>query len=111
MIPMFPKPSQVKNPPVVVKVFRDGREKINQLCKAGRDLYQERKRIAWEKQDRLCNICHKPLAWKDSTVDHIAPRGMGAGSIDDRQENLAAVHAVCNCAKGSRRMPYLIDVP
>ena len=111
MIPAFPKPSQVKKPVEVEHVFRDGRTKINQLCKAGRDLYQKRKRIAWEKQGRLCSICHKPLPWKDSTVDHIAPRGMGAGSIDDRQENIAAAHAVCNCQKGSRRIPNLIDVP
>jgi HNH endonuclease len=106
----FPKPKDVKKPPVVVRVFRDGREKINQLCKAGRDLYQERKRIAWEGQGRLCGICHKPLAWADSTVDHRSPRGMGAGSIDDRQENLQAVHALCNSLKGSRRIPFA-DAP
>lgn len=107
----FPKPKDIKKKPEAVRVFRDGREKINQLCKEGRDLYQERKRIAWEKQGRTCSICHKPLAWKESTVDHISPRGMGAGSIDDRQENIAAAHGVCNCQKGSRRTGYLIDVP
>ena len=107
---MFPKPKDVKKAPEVEHVFRDGRTKINQLCKAGRDLYQERKRIAWEAQGRLCSICHQRLNWSDSTVDHINPRGMGAGSIDDRQSNIAAAHAVCNCKKGSRREGFY-DAP
>jgi 5-methylcytosine-specific restriction endonuclease McrA len=104
---MWPKPKDVKKEPVVERVFVDGRTKINQLCKAGRDLYQERKRTAWEKQGRTCGICHKPLAWKDSMVDHKRPRSVGH---DDRQENLAAVHALCNSVKGSQQHGYY-DVP
>lgn len=91
----------------VEHTFRDGRTKINHLCKAGRDLYQQRKRDAWEEQGRLCAICHKHLNWADSTVDHISPRGMGAGHIDDRASNIQAVHGVCNCMKGSKRDFFL----
>lgn len=106
----FPKPCQIKKTPEVEHTFRDGRTKINQNTKAGRDLYQERKRIAWEEQKRLCGICHQPLRWTDSTVDHKNPRGMGAGKIDDRQSNLQAVHGICNTLKGSRRIAYY-DAP
>lgn len=100
----YPRPSQIKKEPEVEHVFRDGRTKLNQLTKAGRDEYQRRKRVAWEAQGRLCSICKKPLRWSDATVDHKSPRGMGAGSIDDRQENIAAAHATCNCEKGSKRI-------
>ena len=110
MIPAFPKPSQIKVAPVAVRVFRDGREVCNLLCKAGRDEYQRRKRVAWERQGKTCSICHKALRWADATVDHVRPRGMGAGSRDDRQENVAASHAVCNCAKGSQRSGFY-DAP
>jgi 5-methylcytosine-specific restriction endonuclease McrA len=104
-IPMaIPRPGEVKKEVEVEHTFRDGRTKINQLCKEGRDLYQQRKRDAWEKQKRICPICREHLNWSDSTVDHIKPRKMGAGSIDDRAENLQAVHATCNSLKGSRPM-------
>jgi hypothetical protein len=61
MIPAFPKPSQVKKPPVAVKVFRDGREVCNLLCRAGADEYQRRKRVAWEEQGHRCSIGGEPL--------------------------------------------------
>ena len=98
----IPRPGEVKKEIEVEHVFRDGRTKINQLCKEGRDLYQQRKRDAWEKQGKLCSICHLHLNWADSTVDHIKVRGMGGGSRDDRQENIAAAHATCNSARGSK---------
>jgi 5-methylcytosine-specific restriction endonuclease McrA len=101
-LPAFPKPSQVKKPPVAVRVFRGGREVCNHLIKAGRDEYERRKRKAWEDQKHICAICHKPLNWADTTADHIKVRGMGGGSRDDRQENLAAVHWTCNTQRGSR---------
>lgn len=100
----IPRPSEVKKAPTIERVFADGRTKINQLTKEGRDLYQHRKRVAWEAQGRLCSICHKPLTWADSTVDHVNPRGMGGGKIDDRQENIAAAHALCNSQKGGKRI-------
>ena len=106
----FPKPGQIKKQPEVEYVYADGRTKLNQNIKAGRDEYQRRKRVAWEQQGRKCSICKQPLRWADTTVDHKSPRGMGGGSIDDRQENIAAAHGVCNCAKGSKRTGFY-DVP
>jgi hypothetical protein len=97
---------KAKKEVVVEKVFRDGRTKINLNCKAGRDLYESRKRFAWEQQGRLCSLCHGYLAWADSTVDHKGPRGMGGGSRDDRQENIAAAHGTCNALRGSRRSGF-----
>jgi hypothetical protein len=99
----FPKPSAINKTPEAVKVFPDGREKINHNCKEGRDLYQQRRREAWEKQDHICALCKRPIFWKDCTTDHIAPRGMGSGKIDDRASNIQAVHIECNIKKGSRR--------
>jgi len=93
-------------------VFRypDGREVCQLTAKKGMDVYLQRKRVAWEAQGRKCAICHEPLRWADSTVDHIRPRGMGGGARDDRQENIAAVHGLCNQERGSRRSGYY-DVP
>ncbi len=105
-LPAFPKPKDIKKPVEVEHVFRDGRTKINQLCKEGRDLYQKRKRDAWEKQGKLCSICHLHLNWGDSTVDHIKPRKSGGSAHDDRPENIAAAHATCNSERGSRRKGF-----
>ena len=109
-LPMFPKPGQVKKQPEAVKVFRDGREKCNLLCKAGRDEYERRKRKSWEDQKGICAICHLRLNWADTTADHKNIRGMGGGSRDDRQANLAAVHWVCNTQRGSKRAGFY-DAP
>jgi len=102
----FPKPKDQAKIVEIEHTFKDGRTKINQLTKEGRALYQDRKRVAWLKQKKICSICHRPLAWLDATVDHIEPRKMGAGSIDDRQENIAAAHAWCNAQRGSKRRGY-----
>jgi 5-methylcytosine-specific restriction endonuclease McrA len=106
----FPKPKDIKKVKPAVKVMRDGREKCDLTTKGGRDEYERRKRKAWEDQKHICAICHKPLNWADTTADHKSPRGMGGGSRDDRQENLAAVHWGCNTQKGSRRSGFY-DVP
>ena len=100
------RPSEMKKEPVAVKVFAGGREVCNHLCKAGRDEYERRKRKAWEDQNRICAICHKPLSWKDTTCDHKKPRKMGGSERDDRQENLAAVHWICNTERGSKRQGF-----
>lgn len=101
-IPAFPKPGQIKKVKPAFKTLRDGREICDLLTKAGRDEYTRRKRVAWEQQKGVCAICHLKLNWGDATVDHKKVRGMGGGSRDDRQENLAAVHYVCNTKRGSR---------
>ena len=96
----FPKPKDIKKAPVAVKVYRDGREKINLLCKEGRDLYEARKRFAWEEQGRTCSIGGEPLRWSDAVVDHKRPRSVGR---DDRQANIAAACAWHNSKKGSKQ--------
>ena len=86
------------------KIITFDKSALKDMCKEGRDLYQKRKRDAWEKQGKIYPICKLHLNWSDSTADHIKPRKMGAGFIDDRAENIQAVHSRCNCAKGSRPM-------
>ena len=103
MIPAFPKPGQVKKKPEVEHVYPDGRTKLNLGLKAGMDLYIQRKRVAWEEQNKTCSICHLKLNWADATVDHKDPRGMGGGFHDDRQPNIGAAHILCNSRKGSKR--------
>ena len=106
----FPKPGQVKKEPVAVRVFKDGREVCNHLCKKGRDEYERRKRVKWEEQKGICAICKQKLNWADTTVDHITPRGMGGGSRDDRLEKIAAAHWACNADRGSKRNGFY-DTP
>jgi 5-methylcytosine-specific restriction endonuclease McrA len=89
-----------KREPVVIRVMEDGRERINMLTKTGRDIYKERKFIAWAAQDGLCAICGKPVSWEECEADHIRPRSVGH---DDRQVNIQAVHHECNFRKGSQQ--------
>jgi 5-methylcytosine-specific restriction endonuclease McrA len=108
MIPAFPKPHQVRRVPKYLcedGVFRypNGREVCQLTSTKGAAEYQRRKRVAWEAQKRTCSICHQKLNWADASVDHIVPRKMGGSARDDRQENIAAAHYVCNCSKGSKR--------
>ncbi len=86
---------------------------LRQVCQGtakGRREYGRRHRIAWESQCRnptdphsWCPWCLLKLEWNDSSVDHIKPRQMGGGGRDDRQENIRAVHPMCNSERGSRR--------
>ena len=97
-------------------VFRmpDGRERCDLNSKKGLDEYIRRKRVAWESQTfesigihqpgHYCSICKQILFWKDTTADHIVPRGMGGGSRNDVQANIAAAHLLCNQQKGSKRI-------
>jgi len=123
LLTLFPKPSQIKPKPLAVRIYRDGREVCNQLTKEGRDIYEGRKRKAWERQAQMCclfghiNSCPGKLNWSDTTFDHEVPRGHGGGSQDDRIEVVdkktgkvlwqnGAAHARCNYLKGSRRIKY-----
>jgi hypothetical protein len=109
--------SQLKREIVAVKVMPDGKERCNLLCKAGADEYARRKIAMWDRQGRRCalqitDICKQrqgrwPVA--EVTFDH--EDGRGAGKQDDRIEvngvpQNAAVCGWCNCAKGSRKIPY-----
>jgi len=83
-------------------IYPDGRE-VCRTTPAGRVVYYERKRMAWEAQGRRCAICDRPISLRQATVDHKEPRGMGGGRRDDRQENIQAACWGCNGVKGSRR--------
>ena len=119
MIPAFPKPSQIKKQSEAVKVFRDGREKCNLLCKAGRDEYERRKDVMHKRQKGICclyghvSICPGPLRRSDAAFEHEA--GRTSGHRDDRIEvngkpQNGVAHPECNSFKGSRRISYN-DVP
>jgi 5-methylcytosine-specific restriction endonuclease McrA len=85
-----------------VRYYPDSRE-VCQDTAAGRREYKRRLDEAWHRQEATCGICKRTLVWAEATVDHIQPRGMGGARRDDRQENIQAVHAVCNSLKGSKR--------
>jgi hypothetical protein len=115
----FPKPKKPSKP--TVRVFRDGREVCNLLVKAGKDEYNRRMRVMWERQKRRCCLegiiegCTGYLKWEEATFEHQNGRGHGGGSRDDRIEIdgkpvNGVAHPRCNIAKGSRRIDYL-DVP
>ena len=44
----------------------------------------------------MCAICFQFLPEEMATADHIKKRKMGGGFRDDRQENIRAVHLICN---------------
>lgn len=123
----WPKPKdQKKNPPVAVRIFADGREVCNLLIKAGKDLYMDRIRQMWERQDRRCCLevlvkdCPGYLRISEATFDHDEGRGHGGGHRDDRIEIPdgkggmkkinGAAHPECNIAKGSVRLSKLLDM-
>lgn len=116
-VPIFPKPSQIKIKPVAVRILRSGAEQCNQLTKEGRDEYERRKRIMWERQGRECCLkghivsCPGKLNWADVVFAHEIPRGHGGGSHDDRividgKWRNGAAHARCNSLQGSRRISF-----
>ncbi len=110
------RPGEMKKEVEVERVFRDGRTKINQLCKEGRDEYHRRVRIMWERQDRKCGLQISPpckgrggrLLIDEAQFDHSYGRGMEGGkrsdSIVDKDGNPTnmAVCCWCNIMKGSR---------
>ena len=121
MIPMFPKPKDVKKVRPSVKVFPNGREVLDLKTKAGMDEYQRRRMAMWERQGRRCalqitDICkerHGRWPQDEITFDHEA--GRTSGKRDDRIEvngkpQNASVCAWCNSEKSSRRIAYL-DCP
>lgn len=87
-----------------VIVYPDGRE----CCvnsKAGWVEYSRRVKVMWERQERRCCLCHRPLALANATFEHQRRRGMGSAWRDDRIEKdgepwNGAAHWVCNVEKG-----------
>jgi len=115
MIPAFPKPSQVKKIKPAVRVFRDGREVCDLTIKAGRDEYEHRKWLMWDRQARKCCLCGQPLSRAEMMFEHWDGRGHGGGHRDDRIEKdgkpyNGVAHPLCNSRKGSRRTnPFAND--
>ena len=124
----FDKPkNQKKPPPVAVRVFADGREVCNLLCREGRDIYMGRIETMRLRQNKRCCLyghvegCPGQLNKADATFEHQDGRGHGGGHRDDRIEIPdpktgkmkpinGAAHAWCNSRKGSQRINYN-DVP
>lgn len=117
MLPAFPKPGQIKKPPTVVYVYADGREVCNTKCREGQEEYVRRKRVMWDRQNkicclyRICPTCTGRVRWVDSTFEHEAGRGAGGSKRDDRIEVdgkpvNGCAHHWCNAWKGSRPMIY-----
>ena len=102
-----------KTPPVSLPEGVGGRE-ICAKTPLGRREYKRRVEQMWDRQGCRCALCGKYLRLDDATFDHERPRGMGSAFTDDRIEvngipQNAAVHGLCNSARGSRRTPYLIQ--
>lgn len=81
---------------------------------AGVREYRKRVEIMFERQMGRCALCLKPMRLELATFDHANGRGLSGAWRDDRVEvngvwQNAAVCWPCNSAKGSRRIPYLIQ--
>ena len=115
----FPKPSATRKAVQPLRTYRDGREVIRTSTRAGRELYELRKRIMWERQGRMCGLqiskkCLKKLPLRLAQFDHSNGRGLGGSSggagkrddrilVDGKPVNCAAC-PYCNAEKGSRRL-------
>ena len=87
----FPKPSEIEK-----RVKLTTREKTAQLDRKVRE------------QHNRCFYCEEPMTrspfhLNTATRDHVTPRGMGGGSLDDSDSNIVAACAKCNGEKGSQR--------
>jgi hypothetical protein len=115
----FPKPGATRKVVQPVRTYRDGREVIRTSTRAGRALYELRKRIMRERQCRMCGLqiskkCLKNLTLRVAQFDHSNGRGLGGSSggagkrddrifIDGKPVNCAAC-PYCNTEKGSQRL-------
>lgn len=120
----FPKPSQIKKQPEVERVFADGRTKLNQLTKAGRDEYHRRVRVMWDRQGGRCGLMISPqckarkgkLLTNEAQFEHSNGRGMGGAkrtdAIVDAQGSWLnmAVCCWCNTLKGSRPLSAFNEI-
>ena len=69
----FPKPGATRKAVQPVRTYRDGREVIRTSTRVGRELYELRKRIMWERQGRMCGLqiskkCLKKLTAKTCSI-------------------------------------------
>jgi hypothetical protein len=60
----------------------------------------EQRRILWNRDERpLCRICHKPITWNDTTIDHVKAWSRGGPTS---LKNAQIAHKHCNSRKGAR---------
>ena len=84
--------------------YRDGRE-VCVNSATGWQEYKRRVRLMWQRQERRCCLCNRPLALANATFEHQRRRGMGSAWRDDRIEKdgqpwNGAAHWICNGEKG-----------
>lgn len=53
---------------------------------------------AWERQGHCCIYCFEPLAFEDSTADHVYAKSKGG---TNQHRNIVCACSACNMAKGS----------
>lgn len=64
-----------------------------------------RLKLKMREQKNICGICGKPIEdFREASLDHIEPKGMGGAFRDDHIDNLQAAHKSCNFEKGSKRI-------
>ena len=89
-----------------VRVYPDGREVCDTKTRAGNEEYRRRVKLMWERQQRHCSLCGRPMALGNATFEHQRRRGMGAAwrqdAIEDKDGNPinSAAHWVCNGVRG-----------
>lgn len=126
----FSKAAQIRRVPKFldddgIYRFPDGREICDLRSKKGRDEYANRKLQMFTRQKGMCALQMTPqckekrgrMSRNEMQFDHES--GRGGGKQDDRIEAMkdgklvpqnAAVCPWCNCAKGSRKVPYVSEM-
>lgn len=61
---------------------------------------RKRRRI-WKRDGGICGICHMPVPFGQSDIDHVIPRAFGGEGL---QNNLQIAHRICNAEKGQRTL-------
>lgn len=56
-----------------------------------------RRREVYERDQGVCHVCEKHVAWDDYDMDHVVPLGKGG---DHTYANVKVAHAACNRARG-----------
>lgn len=71
----------------------------------GRAEYDRRRQAMYYRDHGFCCVCHEQIrSLAEATFEHIAPRGMGGSTRDDRVEKNGVSHYWCNVKKGSQRI-------
>jgi 5-methylcytosine-specific restriction endonuclease McrA len=55
--------------------------------------------IVYKRDKGICSLCHKHVAKKDMSLDHVIPLTKGG---DDTYQNIALAHLLCNIRKQNR---------